>query len=238
MAPTPDGLPAADRPGPRPAPDAPRLTVRGEAHLDVAPELARLDITLTARGRDRRTTLDDLTRRNAAVLELVKSYGDGVDHLETGSLTVTPELASRGRGERVRTHHGTLRLTAELSDFAVLGELATRLSDLELTRVDGPWWSLRPGSPAHRAVRQQAVHDAVRRAHEYAEALDTTVAALVELTDTGAPGALPETVAGVPRGFARASDDQAPPPPLNLEPQRRHLHAEVTARFTLVPPHL
>ncbi|MGM1078611.1 SIMPL domain-containing protein [Streptomyces sp. H28] len=238
MAPTPDGLPAADRPGPRPAPDAPRLTVRGEAHLDVAPELARLDITLTARGRDRRTTLDDLTRRNAAVSDLVRSYGDGVDHLETGSLTVTPELASRGRGERVRTHHGTLRLAAELSDFAVLGELATRLADLELTRVDGPWWSLRPGSSAHRTVRQQAVRDAVRRAHEYAEALDTTVAALVELTDTGAPDALPETVAGVRRGFARAADDQAPPPPLNLEPQRRHLHAEVTARFTLVPPRL
>lgn len=222
-------------------PDAPRVAVRGEAHLEVDPELARIGITVTARGRDRRATLDDLTRRNAAVLDLVRSYGDAVERVETGALTVTPELGQHGRGERVRTHHGAVHLTAELTDFTALGELTTRLADLELTRVDGPWWSLRPASLVHRTARRQAVQDAVQRAREYAEALGTTLAALVELADIGAENAPPPfpPAPGRARSMAYGGPAQeTAAAPLDLEPQRQQVRAAVNARFTLVPPQL
>lgn len=217
-------------------PDVPHITVRGEADLEVAPEIARIGITLTARGRDRRGTLDDLTRRNNAARELVKSYGDAVERLETGALSVAPELGRHGRGERVRTYHGTVQLTAELGDFTALGELVTRLADQELTRVDGPWWALRPGSPAHREARRQAVHEAVRRAREYAEALGTSLAALIELADTGTEPPHPQSFARM-AAFAADAEDSAPPP-LDLEPRRQHVHAEINARFTMLPPRL
>ena len=131
-------------------PDAPRVAVRGEARLEFDPEIARIGVTVSARGTDRRAALDDLTRRNTAVLDLVKSYGDAVEKLETGAFSITPELTDKGRGERVRAYHGRVHITAELTDFTALGELTTRLADLDLTRVDGPWWALRPDSPAHR----------------------------------------------------------------------------------------
>jgi uncharacterized protein YggE len=202
-------------------PDVPLLVVRGESAFEAEPDLARIGIGVTARGRDRRTTLDDLTRRNTEVLELVRSYGEAVTDLSTGAVSVTPELTEHGRGERVRSHHGRVHITAELTDFTALGELTTRLAD--------------------REVRQRAVRDAVRRAHEYAEALGTSVAALVELADLGT-----ESMAGRPRsGFGRrafrmsaAATEDAPPEPLDLEPQRIRLRAEVKAQFTMVPPHL
>lgn len=217
-------------------PGTPHLTVHGEAELEVDPEIARIAVTLTARGRDRRTTLDDLTRRNTDALDLLKSYGDTVENLSTGALTLTPELEPHRRGERVRTYHGTVRLTAELTDFTALGELTTRLADLELTRVDGPWWALRPGSPAHREARRQAVHEAVRRAREYAEALGTSLAALIELADTGTEPPHPQSFARM-AAFAADAEDSAPPP-LDLEPRRQHVHAEINARFTMLPPRL
>ncbi|MFJ3301674.1 SIMPL domain-containing protein [Streptomyces sp. NPDC086549] len=219
--------------------DAPRIAVRGEAHLEVDPEIARIGVTVNARGRDRRSALDDLTRRNAAVLDLVKSYGEAAERLETGFFSITPELSSHGRGERVRTYHGRVHIGVELSDFTALGELTTRLADLELTRVDGPWWALRPDSPVHREVRQQAVREAVQRAREYAEALGTSLAALVELADIGAESA--ETYGARPGGrarsmaFAAATEEAAP---LDLEPQRQHVYAQVNARFTMAPPRL
>ncbi|WP_133910164.1 SIMPL domain-containing protein [Streptomyces sp. NBC_00582] len=223
-------------------PDAPLLAVRGEAELETDPDLAHLGITVTARGKERRTTLDDLTRRNATVVELIKSYGDAVEDVSTGAVSLTPELERRGRGERVHAYHGRVHLTAELTDFTALGELATRLADLDLTRVDGPWWTLRPDSPVHRAARRQAVQDAVRRAKEYAEALGTTVGALIELADTGT-GSVP----GRPRsGFGSrvrrmstaAEAEETAPEPLDLEPQRMRVRAEVSAQFTMVPPTL
>ncbi|MGW0576313.1 SIMPL domain-containing protein [Streptomyces sp. NPDC002920] len=223
-------------------PDTPLLAVRGEAELETDPDLARIGITVTARGKDRRTTLDDLTRRNATVVELVKSYGDAVEDLSTGALSITPELGQHGRGERVRAYQGSVHLTAELTDFTALGELTTRLADLDLTRVDGPWWALRTESPVYRQARQRAVRDAVQRAKEYAEALGTTVAALTELADTGTGSA-----AGQPRrGFGRrmrrmsaaAEEIESAPEPLDLEPQRMRVQAEVRAQFTMVPPAL
>ncbi|MFF7488043.1 SIMPL domain-containing protein [Streptomyces luteogriseus] len=221
-------------------PEAPRIAVRGEARLEVDPEIARIGITVAARGRDRRSALDDLTRRNAALLDLVKSYGDAVERLETGAFSITPELTKHGRGERVRTYHGSVRVTAELTDFTALGELTTRLADLDLTRVDGPWWALRPDSPAHREARKKAVREAVQRAREYAEALGTSLSALVELADIGAESAPPAYPQAPGRmrsaAFAGAAEDT--PAPLDLEPQRQRVHAQINARFTMVPPQL
>ncbi|MFJ8466950.1 SIMPL domain-containing protein [Streptomyces swartbergensis] len=237
-APTADASPPAVPYG---TPDAPRIAVRGEARLEVDPEIARIGITVAARGRDRRSALDDLTHRNAAVLDLVKSYGDAVERLETGAFSITPELTKHGRGERVRTYHGTVHVTAELTDFTALGELTTRLADLELTRVDGPWWALRPDSPAHREARKKAVREAVQRAREYAEALGTTLSALVELADIGAENAPPPypQAPGRARSAAfGAAAENAPAAPLDLEPQRQRVHAQINARFTMVPPQL
>lgn len=236
--------PTADTPQPAVpygTPDAPRIAVRGEARLEVDPEIARIGITVTARGRDRRSALDDLTSRNTGVLDLVKSYGDAVERLETGAFSITPELTKHGRGERVRTYHGSVHVTAELTDFTALGELTTRLADLDLTRVDGPWWALRPDSPAHREARKKAVTEAVQRAREYAEALGTTLAALVELADIGAensPPAYPQHPGRMRSAAYAGAAEDAQAAPLDLEPQRQHVHAQINARFTMVPPAL
>ncbi|MFG2145943.1 SIMPL domain-containing protein [Streptomyces sp. NPDC048696] len=222
-------------------PEAPRIAVRGEAVLDVDPEIARLGVTVIARGTDRRSALEDLTRRNAAVLDLVKSYGDAVEQLETGSFSVSPELGRHGRGERVRAYQGQVRLTAELGDFTALGELASRLAALELTRVDGPWWGLRPASPAYAKARRRAVEQAVERAREYAAALGSDLVALLELADEGAEDARPYP-APAPGMLRTAYGSGAPEPQgaleLDLEPQRQTVRAAVLARFTMAPPAL
>lgn len=227
-----------------PTADAPHVGVRGEATLEVEPELARIAVTVRSRGADRRHTLDDLTRRNTQALDLIKSYGEAVEKLETGTFGLTPELRekSRDRGEKIRAYHGVVRIGATLTDFTALGELTTRLADLELTAVDGPWWSLRPQSPVYREARRQAVHDAVQRAREYAEALGSTLTALIELADEGIQQATP-----YPRQAFAATSTRAAgapgtadlaPQSLDLEPERQNVSAHVTAHFTMTPPPL
>jgi uncharacterized protein YggE len=222
----------------KPTPETPHVAVRGEATLDVEPELARITVTTTARGTDRRGTLNDLASRNNHILDVIKEYGEAVEKLETGALVITPQLRERGRGERVRAYIGHIRTDATLTDFTALGELTTRLADLDLTRVDGPWWSLRPDSPAHSAARRQAVHAAVQRAREYAEALGARLTALIELADEGVQEATPYRERAMMRtaAYAGAADDTVQP--LDLEPQRQTVYAQVTAHFTMTPPEL
>ncbi|MGW4159658.1 SIMPL domain-containing protein [Streptomyces sp. NPDC004788] len=221
---------------PHPTPEAPQVTVRGEGRLEVDPELARIGVAVRARGTDRTAVLAALTSRNADAIALIKSYGDAVANLETGALSVTPEPARHGRGERVRGYQGWVHLSAELTDFTALGELTTRLADLEWTRVDGPWWALHPDSPAHAEARRQAVKEAVRRAREYAEALGSSLVALLELSDTGLAPGMPAPVGGMRMAFAAEAVES--PAPLDLEPQRQTVTAEVAARFVMSPPAL
>jgi uncharacterized protein YggE len=241
-APTP-GAPTTGTPThntPYGTPDTPRVAVRGEAHLEVDPEIATIGITISAHGTDRHTTLDDLTRRNTEILNLIKTYGDTVEKLETGAFSISPELTRHGRGERIRAYHGHVHLTAELTDFTTLGELTTHLADLDLTRIDGPWWALRPDSPSHGRARRQAVLDAVQRAREYAEALGARITALVELADLGAEntGRYDTTPPSGMRTAAYSRTEGDTTPPLDLEPQRQTVHAQVDARFTMTPPDL
>ncbi|MFE7131410.1 SIMPL domain-containing protein [Streptomyces sp. NPDC057638] len=212
-------------------PATPRISVRGVASMEVAPESVGIRVTVRARGGDRDAVLADLTRRNAAALELVRSYGDEA-RASSGELRVTPELSSRGRGERVRAYVGEVSLTVELFVPSVLGELVSGLAELELTDLGGPWWRLRPDSPVHAEVRRRAVREAVGRAREYAEALGSRLVALVELSDVPDDDMMPRPRGAGGRFLAEAEAV------LDLEPEPQWVSAVVTAHFTATPPDL
>ncbi|MFY1680580.1 SIMPL domain-containing protein [Micromonospora sp. WMMD730] len=207
--------------------DGPVVAVRGEAYREVPPELARFEVTATARERDRQVALARLAERAAAVRVLLDEHEPAVDRREAGELRVRPE--TNRSGERVVGYLGSVSTTVTVTDFGSLAELMLRLAEQDHVEVAGPWWSLRPDSPAHREARHAAIADALRRAREYAEALGARVTALLELADTdegsGMGGAM----------FARQAR-QGGPPELDLDPRPQSVHAVVRARFTISEP--
>ncbi|KAB1139986.1 SIMPL domain-containing protein [Micromonospora sp. DT46] len=210
--------------------DGPVVAVRGEAYREVAPEIARFAVTARARDRDREATLTRLAERAAAVRVLLDGEGPGIDRRETGELQVRPE--TRRSGERVVAYSGSVTTTVTVSDFTALGELMLRLADQDQIEVAGPWWSLRPDSPAHREARHAALADALLRAREYAEALGARVTALIELADAGAA----EQPMMSRMAYAMGDGAESGPPELELDPQPQTVHAAVQARFAISEP--
>ncbi len=210
--------------------DGPVVTVRGEAYREVAPEVARFTVAALARDREREPTLTRLAERAAAVRVLLDSSGPMIERRETGDLRVRPE--TRRSGERVVAWHGSVVTTVTVSDFSALGELMLRLADQEQVEVAGPWWSLRPDSPAYREARHAAIADALQRAREYAEALGAQVTELIELADEG--GSAQPMMAQM--AFDARGAEAGGPPELELDPQPQGVHAAVRARFTISRP--
>ncbi|WP_320066380.1 SIMPL domain-containing protein [Micromonospora sp. RTGN7] len=209
--------------------DGPVVAVRGEAYREVAPELARFTVTAMARDRDRAATLTRLAERAAAVRVLLDSAEPAVDRRETGDLRVWPE--TKRSGERVVAWHGSVATTVTVTDLTALGELMLRLADQDQVEVAGPWWSLRPDSPAYREARHAAIADALVRAREYAEALGARVTALLELADTGMN---PQPM--MTRAAFKGGGPEDAAPELDLDPQLQNVHAAVEARFTITAP--
>lgn len=218
--------------------EQPVISVRGEARLEVEPEIASLGVGAEARDRDRRTVLDRLTARNAQLLDLIKEYGDAVEKLESAPARVYPDLKYKDKTERVRGYRGQVNLHVVLRDFTVLGELVTRLADSDLVTVAGPWWSLRPDSPVRRQARIAAAQDATRRAGEYAEAFGGQLGGLIEAADTGllTDSDRPPVMAATRGMVAPGGAVGGGPPALDFEPVQQTVTARVEARFRMIPP--
>jgi hypothetical protein len=215
----------------------PVISVRGEAQLEVEPEIAVVGVTVMAQDKDRRHALELLAGRTRAVADLIKGYGDAVEKLDSGPARVHPAFKDGKGRERVTGYVAQAGFTVTVGDFTVLGELVPRLAATEMVAVTGPAWRLRPGSPVHREVRLTAARDATQRAREYAEAFGGRVTGLVEAADTGLLGAARE---GGPAPFRARSlaggIEESELPEFDFEPARQAVHAQVEARFTMTAP--
>ena len=212
----------------------PVVAVRGEAWREVEPEIATFAVSVTVFNRDRQETLRSLASGVDSVRAVLDEYRDAVEKRETAGMYVYP--LTKGSAERVVAYRGTVTTTVTVSDFTVLGELMLRLAGTEQAVVSGPWWALRPGSPAHRDARQAAIADALERAREYAAALGARIVRLIELADSGL-NAQPVARGGF-RAMALKGGGAGEVPQIDLEPQRQNVSASVEARFAISEPTL
>lgn len=212
----------------------PVVAVRGEAWREVEPEIATFAVSVTVFNRERQETLRRLASGVDSVRAILDEYRDAVEKRETAGMYVYPQ--TKGSAERVIAYRGSVTTTVTVSDFTVLGDLMLRLANTEQSAVAGPWWALRPGSPAHRDARQAAIADALERAREYAAALGARIVRLIELADSGL-NAQPVTRGGF-RAMALKGGGAGEAPQIDLEPQRQNVGASVEARFAISEPTL
>jgi uncharacterized protein len=214
-------------------PDQPLISVRGEAFREVPPELAVFSVTVSARDKDRQTTLTRLTERSSTLRAALDAYSDAIDRRETGGVQIQPQLQLKRGGEHIAAYHGSVTTTVTMTDFEVLGELLLRLAGQDQTSISGPWWRLRPGSTAGAEVRRDAIADALHRAREYADAVGARVDRLVEISDEGASSGA--RVRGTWLSSV-ASMEPTTNAELDIDPQQQTVQASVLVRVAITDP--
>ena len=214
----------------------PVISVRGEASLEVEPEIAVVWVTVMARDADRHRAVELLARRTGAVSSTIKGFGEAIDKLESQPVIVQPVFKDNRAREKISGYNARGGFAVTVKDFAVLGDLVTGLADADLVTVAGPDWRLRPDSPVYRAARLAAAQDATQRAGEYAEAFGGRVNGLVEAADTGmlTPQRGPVAFAARAVSGAGATGDG---PAFDFEPAKQTVTAQVEARYTMTAPH-
>src|SRR5262252_4844258 len=95
----------------------PVISVRGEAVLEVEPEIAIVWVSVLARDKDRQRAVKLLADRNSRV---------------------TAEIKDGRARERITGYLAQANLTATVRNFDVLGDLVVGLADREMVTVTGP----------------------------------------------------------------------------------------------------
>lgn len=217
----------------------PSITVRGEATLEVDPELAVVQVSVTARDRGRQQALDLLARRNEQLLTLIRAHGPAVERIDSSPAHVSPVLKDAKAKERITGYLARAGVTVTVGDFSVLGDLVMKLADQEMVTVTGPWWQLRVDSPTRQQARLAAAQDAMLRAREYAEAFGGRLSGLLEVADQNLLTTAQEPGPMLFRAHAAAAAGvagQAVVPEFDFEPARQTVTAQVEARFTMTAP--
>lgn len=223
------------------------LSVRADAHLEVAPDEATLQYAVSALEDDKATALRVLGQRIDAATGALRDLGGVVREVgeERRALTWLVRSIRTEREERwddkqqqhVRTGkvNASATLFVMVRDFDLLNRLGTALAgheDLHLQYVN---WLVDHDNPGWQRVRAAAVKSAVAKAQDYAAALGGALVRIEHLADVGLLGDRGgESVRG-PQALAAlasaASDDEGGP---SLDPVPQELRAAIEARFTAI----
>jgi uncharacterized protein YggE len=208
------------------------VAVRGEAVLDVEPELATVIVTVESQDKDRTRALASLDALHRGLLAVCEEHRAAIETVDSSGVHVQPQFKDERTRGKVTGHLALRSVTVQVTEFSALGELLGRVAADAAFRVDGPYWSLRPDSPVILRARTDAVHDAVRRAREYAKALGGTISELREISDIGLGGAgafaMPSPAAGMVHGVRSMESVE-----FDVTPVSQTVHGLVEARFTM-----
>jgi len=211
---------------------APMVTVRGEAQIEVPPDLATLSVTVHSAGESSERVRAELAEASSRIGGLLEQYAAAIEQSSTTGLHIAP-VFHRRTGTRITGYRGTFSTQIVVHDLESLSPVVFALAPLPNSQIDGPWWSLRPDNAAYRSVRLAAIGDARRRADDYAGAVGATVLDLVEISDldTGYQGVREARMPMFAKGIA---DDAT----FEFEPALQTVSGQVTVRFTITTPDL
>lgn len=209
----------------------PELAVRGEQMSEVEPEVAYVTTDISARARRREDVFARLSERAEWQRGVLDRYDEQIERIETADLLAHPIL-DKAASEAPVGFSGTIRTKITIRDLSQVGDIVSDLTIGDMSEVVTLIWALRDTSPALRATRIAAVHDALKKARDYASAVGSQLTSLVEITDVGVGAGPSADVTDRPRPLAA----ERPADQFDFRPVRQTVHVQVEARFTITQP--
>ena len=222
--PTPPGTP---RPHPMPMPVG-QIVVSATEEVEVAPDRARLTLTIETRARTAAQAGSDNARIQTAILDTLAKLGVPAAQLQTVGVSVQPEYEYPSQGGRPTISGYVARngVRVELRRIALVGTVMDAGLAKGANQVDG----LHFFASNTEQVRREALRAAVQRARQDADAMAAAggrVTGVLELT-SGAPTG-PQVEFGPQLMMARGAAAADTPTP--IEAGRITVVVTVTARF-------
>jgi uncharacterized protein len=209
----------------------PQIVVSGSGEVRVTPDRAIINIGVYSRAATAATAARDNARKQAAIIDTLKSLGFANDQISTTNYTVNPEMRHEprtGRSEVVAyTVSNIVRIDVRRLDQigtaidAALAKGANQIHGLDFYIFDAD-------EPRRRALAQ-AIARARGDAEAMARAAGGSLGALLEMATGVTP--IPIMRQEMAMAATRAQADVATP----IQPGEEILRAVVTTRWQFVP---
>jgi hypothetical protein len=133
--------------------NSPILAVRGEAALEVEPDIARIEVSIAVRGPDRAATLLALTERDADESLILGDFDEIIEKSESSGARLSPHQGSRAASSPAMADAHLLSESRGPAEPRVLTGPSTRLPHRpRAVAAEEPVFDLAPARQILRAV--------------------------------------------------------------------------------------
>jgi uncharacterized protein YggE len=164
------------------------LTVAGEGHVDVAPDLATISLGVTNEADTAAAALAANNAAQAEVLAVMAAAGIEPRDIQTSGLNLNPVWDNRSYSDgrqRIRGYSVSNIVTIRVRKLDMLGGLLDKVVTTGANQLNSLTFGLSDPKPAMDEARKRAVADALDRAKLYADAAGVTLGPLVTLSEGG-----------------------------------------------------
>jgi uncharacterized protein YggE len=165
-----------------------RISVSGQGSVDLAPDMAVIDLGVTHRDMQAAAALRKTSRAAAAMLERLSGLGVEARDVQTSSLSLRA-VWEKPRDDARRVHAGfeaSNMITVRLRDLDIVGEALDLLVADGANQLNNIRFALEDPQDAMDEARRRAVADAVRRAEIQARAAGVSVGDVLSIDESGA----------------------------------------------------
>jgi uncharacterized protein len=164
------------------------ISVTGEAHISVPPDLAHIDAGVAS---DAKTAREASDANNAAMTKVFAALkGAGIDDkdIQTSRLSLQPQYAQNRSGPSpIVGFRASNRVTIRLRDVGKIAAVIDTLVSAGANDIGNISFSVSQPSKLLDEAREKAVADARRKAEIYAKAAGVMLGAPLSISEEGAP---------------------------------------------------
>jgi uncharacterized protein YggE len=164
------------------------ISVTGEAHISVPPDLVQINAGVTSEAKTAREASDANNAAMGKVLQALKGAGIDEKDYQTSRLSLQPQysVAKQGSPAAVVGYRASNRVNIRLRDVTKLAGVIDTLVGAGANEVGGINFMVSQASKLLDDAREQAIADARRKAEIYAKAAGVTLGPPLSISEEGA----------------------------------------------------
>jgi uncharacterized protein YggE len=215
---------------PSATPLIPQIVTSGQGESKIAPDRARIEISVQTRATTAAAAGSENARKQQAVLDALRKLGFAGDQLSTVNYSLYPEMQydKEGRTARVVGYSATNTVRVEVRDLSLVGKAIDASLTAGANMISSLTFYASNTDDARRAALASAVAHARADAETLAKAAGGSVGTLLEISTGEVRLPIPMNKVMM-RSAAGQVADGTP-----IDPAEQTISAYVTARWTFV----
>jgi uncharacterized protein YggE len=171
-----------------PAAFPPAISVTGEAHISVPPDLASVDAGVATDAKSAREASEANNAAMAKVLAALKAANVDAKDIQTSRLSLQPQYApNRSGSSPIVGYRASNRVTVRIRDVGKVAGVIDTLVGAGANDIGNVFFEVSQASKLLDEAREKAVADALRKAEIYAKAAGVTLGVPLSISEEGAP---------------------------------------------------